>query len=135
MGARDEDPRQVRLAEGGDVLGRHDGAARIVEILRDYCAPEAAGAIRPQVMRFTHYGRADQSIGEYTVEYDLLRRKAESKMGMGAGLPERFVSVFLRELRGTDPPGKIAGGGQRSQKPEVRRSVGERATIIWIAQR
>ena len=71
-------PRQVCLAEGGDVLGRHDGAARIMGMLRSYSAPDAADAFCRQVMRFPHYRRADQSIGEYIAELDLLRRKAES---------------------------------------------------------
>ena len=32
-------PRQGRLAEGGDVLGRRDGATRILDISRRYFAP------------------------------------------------------------------------------------------------
>ena len=38
--------------------------------------------------------RTDLSIAEYIAEYDLLRRAAESKMEMGAGSPEQFVSIL-----------------------------------------
>ena len=75
-------------------MGCNGGVARILEILRSYFAPEAADATRQQVARFLNY----QSIDEYVVEYDLLRRRAESKMEMGAGFPEQFVSI----LRGSN---------------------------------
>ena len=61
---------------------------------RSRFAPEAADASRQQVMRFTNYRRTDQSIDEYIVEFDLLRRKAESKMEVGAGFPGRFASIL-----------------------------------------
>ena len=71
-------PRQVCLAQGGDVLGRRDGVAWIVEIRRSYFSRAAADAIRQQVLGFTHYRRSDPSIDEYVVEFGLLRGKAES---------------------------------------------------------
>ena len=55
------------------------------EILRNYFAPEAAGPTYQEVVRFTHLRQAGQSFGEYNAEYDSQRRKAESKMEMGAG--------------------------------------------------
>ena len=70
-------PRQVRLAEGGGVLGRRDALALVTGILRSYFDLEAADATHQPVMKFTHYRRSDQSIGEYILEFDLLRRKAE----------------------------------------------------------
>ena len=87
-------PRQVCLAEGGGVLGHHDGAARVIEIPRSYYAPESAGAIHLQDMKFTHYRRSDNSTDERTVGFDLLRSKSESKTEMGAGSPEQFVSIL-----------------------------------------
>ena len=57
-------------------------------------APEAAGAIRHWVARFTRSRRTDQSTDEYFVESDLLRRRAESKRGVGAGSPEQLASVL-----------------------------------------
>ena len=87
-------PRQVCLAEGGDILDHSDGVSGILDVLRNCLAPEAVDAIRQQVMRYARCRRADQSIGEYVVEFDLLRRRAESKMEMGAGSPDQFVSIL-----------------------------------------
>ena len=42
-------PRQVCLAEGGEILDHCDGVARILEILQSKFAPEAADAINEQV--------------------------------------------------------------------------------------
>ena len=44
-------PRQVCLAEGRGILGRSDGVTKILEILRNYFAPDAVDAIRQQVIR------------------------------------------------------------------------------------
>ena len=55
-------PRQVPLAECEDVSGRHNKDTRMLEILRSYFAPEAADAIRQQVMRFMNCRRSDQAL-------------------------------------------------------------------------
>ena len=93
-------PRQVCLVEGGDVLGRHDGVSPTWAILRTSFAPEAADAIRQQVMKFTRYRRSGPFSDEYFVEFDPLRRKAESKMETGAGFPEQFVSILRMHYAG-----------------------------------
>ena len=85
-------PRQVCLAEGSDILDHSDGVAEILNILRNYFAPEAVGAIHQQLMRFMRFRRTDQSVDENIAEYDLLRQKAEPEMEMGAGFPEQFAS-------------------------------------------
>ena len=72
------------------------GVARILGILRNFFAPEAAGAKRQQVMRFSQIRPAGQPIGEFFVECDLLRRRAESILEMGAGFPEHCISVLRR---------------------------------------
>ena len=123
-------PQQVRSAERGDVLGRRDGVVRILEILRSHFAPEAADAIHQQVMRFMHYRRAGQWIDEYVLEFDPLRRKAESKIEMGAGFPEHFISILRVNNAGLPRQEKPL----KSQKPEVRGGSGQRQTIIWIAR-
>ena len=84
----------MRLEEGSDILENSIGVAKTSDVLRNYFAPEAVDAIRQQVMRFTRSRRTDQSVDEYIAEFDLLRRKAESKMEMGAGFPEPFVSIL-----------------------------------------
>ena len=87
-------PRRVCLAEGSDIMSRSDGVTKILKILRKYFAPEAADAIRQQVMRYMRSRRPDRSIDEYIPEYDLLRRKAKSKMEMGTGSPAQFTPVL-----------------------------------------
>ena len=72
-------------------LDRSDGGAKISDILRNYLATEADDAIPRQVMRFMRFRRTDQSIDEYIVEFDPLRRQTESKMDMVDGIPEHFV--------------------------------------------
>ena len=86
-------PRQVCLAEGSDMLGHSDGVAKILNILRNYFAPEAVDGILQQGVRFMRFRRTDQSVGEYVAEYDLVRRKTESNLGMEAGCPGRFASI------------------------------------------
>ena len=85
-------PPPVCHAAGGDSLGNHDGVGRILEILRNYFDPEAVDAIHQQASRFTKFRRAEQSSDEFIVEFDLLTRRAESKMGMGQGSPGQFIS-------------------------------------------
>ena len=74
-------PRQVRLATGGGHSDNHDDVARILRILRNYFAPEAAGAIPQQVMRFAQCRRAEQSTNEFIAEFGLSQAKAGPKMG------------------------------------------------------
>ena len=39
------------------------------------------------------YRRTGESVNEYIVEFDLLCRKAEPKVVMGAGFPEQFIPI------------------------------------------
>ena len=88
------DPRQVCPAEGSDTSGRGDGVSGNLDISRSHFAPEAADAIRRQVIRFTNYRCAVQSVNEYFAECDLLRRMAESEMATGAGFREGSASIL-----------------------------------------
>ena len=65
-------PRQFRPSARGGHLGDRKGDTRILGILSNYFAPEAAGAIYEQVMRFMQYRSAEQSCVEFIVEFDLL---------------------------------------------------------------
>ena len=81
-------PRQVCLAAGGDYLDNHDGVARILGVPHNYFAPDAVDANHQQVMRFMHFRRAGQSVEKSIAEFNLLRRKAGSKMETSAGFPD-----------------------------------------------
>ena len=87
-------PRPVCLAEGSDILDRGDGFSKILNISRNYSTLEAVDAIHQQVVRFMRLRRTDQPVDVYIAEFDLLRRKAEFEMDMGAGCPEQFISIL-----------------------------------------
>ena len=87
-------PRQVCISRGGDILVRGDGVSTISEILQGLFAPKAFDAIRQQVMRFLRIRRADHSVGEFFAEFDLIRREAGPKVGMGAGYPDQIASIL-----------------------------------------
>ena len=93
-------PRQVCLAAGGHFLDNQHGVARILDILRNYFAPDAADAIHQKVVRFTHFRRAEQSIDTCTAEFDLLRRTAASKLNMGPGFAEQFIPILRMKNAG-----------------------------------
>ena len=121
------------MLQGGSYLGNQDGAARILCILRNYVAPEAADAIRRQAMLLSHARRADQRIDAFIVEFDLLGRNAESNMGMGAGFPGPSISILLVNTAGLPrqkKPPALAGCRRSLKSGEVaanmRRSFGSR---------
>ena len=57
------------------------------------------------------YRLTDQSIDEFTAEFDLLRRKAESKMKMGAGSPEQLAPILRMHYAGLSRREKSPGTG------------------------
>ena len=66
--------RDYCLAVGSDQLLEPDGIMQIMHVLRDYFAKE--------------------TIDEYIVRFDLLRRKAEVRMQIGGSLQETYVSIM-----------------------------------------
>ena len=86
-------PRQVCPAEGSYILVHGDDVPIILSISRNYFALEAAHAINQRVTRFARYRRTALAADEYIAEFDLLSRKAESEMEIGAGLPGQFMSI------------------------------------------
>ena len=71
-----------------------DRVARILEIIRSFFFSEHEDATYQQVVRFSQLRRTDQSRDEFTVEFDVLRGKAESKIEMGTGIPGHFASTL-----------------------------------------
>ena len=84
--------RQVCPRTGGDHLENADGALRKLGILRNYFDPDAADSKNQEVARVMQFRRTDRNVDGYIAEYDLLRRKAESERGAGAGFLEKLVS-------------------------------------------
>ena len=84
--------RQVCLAAGSDFVVNNDGAERIVTILKDYIAPDAADSVDQEVARFLQSKRPGRTMDVHLAEFDLLRRKAESKMQMSGPRPKHLYT-------------------------------------------
>ena len=67
------------MAAGSDVIMDQDGLEKTFVILCDYFAPEAAGSVYQEAVWFPQFKRTDQTMDEYLVQADSLRRTAESK--------------------------------------------------------
>ena len=122
-------PRQVCPAGGSDSLVRSDGVSKILNSLRNYLSPEAVDAIRRQMMRRMRFRRADQSVGEYIVEFDLLYREAEPDLEMGDGFPGQSVLI----LRTADAA--LTRHDEMPDKSAVCGRGGEYAEIVWSARK
>ena len=89
--------RQVCMVAGSDQITHPDGTMEITRASTNSSAPGAAGTVYQEVGRFLQFTPAAQAMGEYWVRSDLLQRKVESKMQMGAAVPETFVWVFCAQ--------------------------------------
>ena len=92
----DTTARRVCLDAGGNTFMQEKGAADISRALRNYFRPGALGRIHQQGATFSQRKRADQAMGRYLLEFDVLRRAAEAWVIMGGEFSYEFVSV-LRE--------------------------------------
>ena len=86
--------RKVCLTVGKDVIGNQDGVAQILNILRVRFAPDMVDCIFQDITKFMYFKRTTQEMDVYLLEFDILRQKAESRMSMGAGFPDEYVSVL-----------------------------------------
>ena len=98
--------RQVRLAAARNYMAKNDGADHIVNALRNYFAPGRADSTNRLVARFLQFRQPGQTMGGYSVEFDLLRHKAESAMQMGAGFPDAFVFALCAKNAALPRPEK-----------------------------
>ena len=62
-------------------------------MLRNYFAPGAVDAVYQDAVRFPRFKWAALFMGELSAKFDLLRRKAESRMRPGSTLPGVFAPV------------------------------------------
>ena len=69
------------------------GGARRLHLM-EFCLLETADSISQGVACFLQLRQTAQTIDGYTVEFDLLRRTAESEMQMSAGFPEACVPAL-----------------------------------------
>ena len=82
------------MHEGGDALTHGEGVESILNISREYFAPDASDHVYRQVVKFAQYKHADQTLGRYLPEFGILRRKAEARVEMGNALPGVSVPIF-----------------------------------------
>ena len=85
---------KVCLSVGRGVIGNLDGAEQISKIPRERVAPDAIDSIFQDMVKFMYFKRTDQTMDTYTMEFETLRQKAESRMVVGAGFPDKFASVL-----------------------------------------
>ena len=111
--------RQVCMAAGGDVIADAP------------CMTDAMDSVYPEVVRFSQFKRTDRTMNEYLALFDLLHRKAESKMEMGGPFPGTFVSVLHMQSSLLLPIENVAGVGQGAGELMNLRSRPTNEAPIW----
>ena len=86
--------RNVCMSVGKDHIGNSVRPQQISRTLRGRFAPDATDAIYQDVAKFMNFKRVDQTVDTYLMEFDVMREKAEARMGMGHGFPDEFASVL-----------------------------------------
>ena len=85
----------------------------MLQATRDYSAPGALDAVNREAARFSLFTGTKQSVDEYSVKFDLLRRRAAARMQPGGPLLAVFESVTcLRNAARMKP----AGSGKRTRE-------------------
>ena len=83
--------RQVCMSAGMDVVLDNEGARRNLRILHEPFAPDEVDGIYQEAVQFLHFKGADQTAEVFLLEFDVLRRRAESRAATGGGFPGEFV--------------------------------------------
>ena len=81
------------MVADSDVVVDMDVSGEISAIPRNYVAPEASDSAYQEGVRFSQFERPGRRTDEYSVQFYLLRRKAESEMQMSGAFPETSVSA------------------------------------------
>ena len=69
-------------------------AGTILAIPRDCFAPEDVYSVCYEVALFSQFNRADQRMGEYLEQFDVLRRRSGSKMQVAGASPETILPAL-----------------------------------------
>ena len=70
------------------------GVTKIMQLLSNYLAPDAADSAYPEVARFLQFKCTTQMTDEYLVRFDQSRSRAEPKPQMGGAFPGKVASVL-----------------------------------------
>ena len=97
--------RRVSMATGKAHIGTYGGAQRILQTLRGRLAPDAIGArfapdaIRAGTSRNSRIPGASIRMDTSSMEFDVLRARAEGRMVAGSGFPDEPESILcLRDV-------------------------------------
>ena len=94
--------RMVCLPVGRDVFDNVDGAEQISRFPRERFAPDSAYSIFQDMAKFLYIARTDQNLDTFSMAFEMLRKKMESRMLLGPGPPGALVSA-LREQNAALP--------------------------------
>ena len=75
--------RRVYLDAGGDTSPQREDVETILNALRNYCQPDSLDRVYLQVTEFSRYKRTDQTMERHPLEFDALRREAETRVISG----------------------------------------------------
>ena len=90
---------EVGLHAGGDTLMDAESADFNPKTLRGHFAPDALDREDQQVVGAFQFEHTERPMARCSLEFDILRCKAESRVPMGTAYPDAFVSVFSRRMR------------------------------------
>ena len=68
--------------------------AEVLQVLKQYFAPDASDHVYQDVWKFLHHKRTDQTMERFLLEFDLLRTKAERKIQKGFQFPDSCISAL-----------------------------------------
>ena len=91
---KDPAAREDCVAVGDDQITGPDGATKTLRVPQDYFAADAVDPTCPKGIRFSQLKRTTQTMNEFLVRFDLLRRKAEARDQMG-GFVARDIRLYL----------------------------------------
>ena len=89
----DSTARDIRPGMGEQKLPDQDGAKTLLQVPRNYFAPDTMGPASQDVAQFLHFREAAHNMGEYSVKFDLLRLKAKGLLRNLGAFPDAFAAA------------------------------------------
>ena len=123
--------RKVRLNAGRREIGNLDGVGQISRISRERFAPDAIDSISQDMEKFLYFTRTEQTMDTYIMEFEMLRGKAESRLLLGSGFLNAFVSVLRMQNAALSKNEKNHGPGEFRRHIGLSPGVGANKTPVW----
>ena len=122
---------KVRLNAGRREIGNLDGVGQISRISRERFAPDAIDSISQDMEKFLYFTRTEQTMDTYIMEFEMLRGKAESRLLLGPGFLNAFVSVLRMQNAALSKNEKNHGPGEFRRHIGLSPGVGANKTPVW----